>query len=167
MDDKRIEKEMRELETKINYHFIDVSWLAKAMGSIKIELVGQGKNASEYENEGLATVGDAILKSVIVDYLYITKGIKTKGGITLAKKDLESNTTMHSLMIGEGWINYSYNKNHFYKDDNIPEHEKVVNKGHDPYVEAIIGAIYYDSNYTCTRCWILNFLLPILKKYNY
>lgn len=33
---KRIEKEMRELELKLHYHFNDISWLAKARGSIKI-----------------------------------------------------------------------------------------------------------------------------------
>ena len=89
MDKKRIEKEMRELELKIHYRFNDISWLAEAMGSIKIEVPGQGKNGSEYSNEGLATVGDAMLKSVIVDYLYRIKSIRTKGGITTAKSDLE------------------------------------------------------------------------------
>ena len=51
MDKKRIEKEMRELELKTLYHFNDISWLAKAMGSIKIDVPGQGKNGSEYSNE--------------------------------------------------------------------------------------------------------------------
>ena len=50
MDKKRIESEMRELEIKIHYHFNDISWLAKAMGSIKIPVSGQGKNGSEYSN---------------------------------------------------------------------------------------------------------------------
>lgn len=43
METKRIENEMRKLEIKIDYHFNDISWLAKAMGSIKIEVSGQGK----------------------------------------------------------------------------------------------------------------------------
>ena len=40
------------------------------MGSIKISVAGQGKNGPEYSNEGLATVGDTILKSVIANKLY-------------------------------------------------------------------------------------------------
>ena len=40
MDKKRIEKEMRELELKIHYQFNDISWLAKAMVSVKIEVPG-------------------------------------------------------------------------------------------------------------------------------
>ncbi|MCM1131062.1 MAG: ribonuclease III domain-containing protein [Staphylococcus sp.] len=165
MDKKRIEKEMRELELKIHYHFNDISWFAKAMGSIKIEVAGQGKNGSEYANEGLATVGDTILKSVIADKLYRNDNIKTKGGITSAKSNLENNSTMHKMMLAEGLIAYSYNDLHFYKDANVPGHEKVVCKGHDPYVEAIVGAVYYDSNYDTTRSWILKWLLPLLKKY--
>lgn len=70
MDKKRIEKETRELELKLHYYFKDISWFAKAMGSIKIEVPVQGKNGSEYSNERLATVGDTILKSVIADRLY-------------------------------------------------------------------------------------------------
>ena len=165
MDKKRIEKEMRELELKLHYHFNEISWLAKAMGSIKIEVPGQGKNGSEYSNEGLATVGDTMLKSVIADHLYRTKNIRTKGEITTAKSGLENNSTMHKLMLGEGLIAYSYNDLHFYKDPNIPDHEKVVCKEHDPYVEAIVGAVYYDSNYDTTRRWILKWLLPLLDRY--
>ena len=165
MDKKRIENEMRELEIIIHYHFIDISWLAEAMGSIKITVVGQGKNGAEYSNEGLATVGDTILKSVIADSLY-RSGIKTKGEITSRKSILENNSTMHRLMLEEGLINYSYNDLHFYKDSNIPEHEKVVCKEHDPYIEAIVGAVYYDSNFDTTKRWILKWLLPLLEKYS-
>ena len=68
-------------------------------------------------------------------------------------------------MLGEGLIAYSYNDLHFYKDPNIPDHEKVVCKEHDPYVEAIVGAVYYDSNYDTTRRWILKWLLPLLEHY--
>ena len=35
MDEKRIKKEMKELELKLEYRFKDVSWLAKAMGVYK------------------------------------------------------------------------------------------------------------------------------------
>lgn len=166
MDKKRIEKEMRELELKIHYHFNNISWLAKAMGSIKIGVEGQGKNGAEYANEGLATVGDTILKSVIADKVFRVDNIRTKGGITAAKSNLENNSTMHKMMLSEGLIDYSYNDLHFYKDSNIPDHEQVVCKEHDPYVEAIVGAVFYDANYDTTKRWILKWLLPLLEKYS-
>lgn len=56
----------------------------------KIEVSGEGKNHSEYTNDGLATIGDTVLKSVIADYLY-RKGITTKGEITRIKSKLENN----------------------------------------------------------------------------
>ena len=127
------------------------------------DVPGEGKNHKEYSNEGLATVGDTFLKSVIADYLY-RSGCITKGQITDNKKDLENNDSMHELMLGEGWINYSYNDLHFTKD-NPPQHERVVSKGHDPYVEAIVGAVFYDSNYDTAKRWILKFLLPLLEQY--
>ena len=42
-------------------------------------------------------------------------------------------------MIRKGLIDYSYNELHFYIEPNILEHEKVVYKEHDQYVEAIVG----------------------------
>lgn len=69
MDNKRIEREMRQLELLIHYHFNQISWLAKAMRCVKIEVDGEGKNHDEYTNEGLATVGDTMLKSMISDII--------------------------------------------------------------------------------------------------
>ena len=164
MDNKRIEKEMRQFELILHYHFIQISWLAKAMRSVKIEVDGEGKNHDEYTNEGLATVGDTMLKSMISDMLY-RYGITTKGAITKAKEGIENNDTMHKLMLGEDWIRYSYNDLHFTMD-NPPQHEKVVSKKHDPYIEAIVGAIYYDSNYDTTKRWVNKYLIPLLGKWD-
>ena len=163
MDARRIEKEMREFESILNHHFNDYHWLAKAMQSVKIKVNGEGKNHDEYTNEGLATVGDAILKFVITDNLY-REGCTTKGAITDNKSDLENNDIMHKVMLNEGWIQYSYNELHFNKD-NPPQHEKIVSKKHDPYIEAIVAAIYYDSNYDTAKHWILKFLIPTIQKY--
>ena len=165
MNKERIETKMHELELKLGHKFEKISLLAKAMGSIKRDNDGQGKNASEYENEGLAIVGDALLKFVIVDKLFNVDNIKTKGKITEIKSYLENNLTMHNLMKSEGLINYAYNNLHFYNDEDIPEHEKVVARKHDIYVEAIVGAIFYDSDYDTARKWILERLLPLLEKY--
>ena len=165
MENNRIVKEMRELELKIHYHFNNIQWLARAMGAIKIPVPGQGKNGTEYANDGLATVGDTILKSVIAaEYLY-RNGIQTKGEITAQKSALENNATMHRLTLGEGILGYAYNDLHFASEANIPDHEKVSQREHDPYVEAIVGAVYYDSNYDTTKRWILKWLLPLLEKY--
>lgn len=164
MESKTIQKQMYSLEKLIHYHFNQISWLAKAMKSVLIEVCGEGKNHKEYSNEGLATVGDTILKSVIADKLY-RDGVTTKGEITDKKSKLENNEIMHRMVLTEGIINYAYNNIHFYGDPNIPDHEQVVCKEHDPYIEAIVGAVYYDSDFDTTKGWILKWLIPILKKY--
>lgn len=165
MDKALIYRKMRELEIRIRYHFDDIAWLSKAMRSEKIEVDGEGRNHSEYINEGLATVGDTLLKSVLADYLY-RKGVKTKGEITCQKSALENNEVMHKIMIEQGLIGYAYNDKHFQSDANIPEHEKVVSKEHDSYIEAMVGTVFYDSNYNTTKHWILRWLLPLLAHFS-
>lgn len=160
-----IEKNMLELEEKIKYPFKDISLLARAMGAIKIEISDQGKNNKEYANSGLATLGDAILKVVLTDILYRSYGIQTKGQLTTKKSELEKGIVLHNIMNGEKLIDYAFNEKHFYKDTEIPGNEKVVNNKHDQYIEAIVAAIYYDSNYDTVKEWISKWLFPLLNKY--
>lgn len=160
-----IKENMRELEKKIKYHFKDISLLARAMGAIKIEIPDQGKNNKEYANSVLATLGDAILKAVLTDILYRSYGIQTKGQLTAKKSELEENSVLHKIMNCEELIDYAFNEKHFYKDGEIPDNEKVVNNEHDQYIEAIVAAIYYDSNYDTVKEWISKWLFPLLNKY--
>ena len=46
-----------------------------------------------------------------------------------------------------GIIDYAYNSKHFHLDENVPKQEKVMDSSHNAYMEAIIGAIYYDSGF--------------------
>ena len=169
MRTERIEEEMKKLESKLEYKFNDISWLEKAMKSVKIkDIPNQGKNGKEYSNETLATVGDTILKFVITDKLFKENESITKGELTDFKKTLESNKTLHKIMIEEHLIDYAYNDSNFHKDSKIKNNEKVVDKKHDPYLEAIIGAIYYDSksDFVEVRNWINEWLFPRLEKYS-
>ena len=145
---------MLKLEKLINYEFKDLNKLADAMNSTSLG------NDVHY-NDALATVGDAVLKSLIADYLY-QNVTKSKSDITDKKKDLEKNETLHNVVMKTGIINYAYNDKHFYNDKNIPDNEKVVSKGHDSYLEAIVGAIYYDGGYNSLKKWFLGFLYECL-----
>ncbi len=164
MDDKRIVEQMHKLEAKINYKFRDIRYLSMAMGAIKVKVKNSGKHNREYKNEGLAVVGDAILRFVLADFLY-KSGITSKGKITTEKSRIESNATMTKLINGEKLIQFAYNDLHFYNDKNIPAHEKVIYNKHTPYLEAIIGAVYYDSDFETAKKWILKWVKPTLEKY--
>ena len=166
MDWTRIEKEMHELETKLEYTFRDISLLAEAMKSQKLEkLPADGKNKKEYSNEALAFLGDTIIKFLIARYLYGDGENKRKGTMTGEKSKLEKNETLHSVMMNENLIQYSYNDNCFHKD-NPPGHLKVVTKEHDPYIEAIAAAIYKDGGWEAVTIWFENWLLPRLEGYS-
>lgn len=163
MDNEKIRLKMTELQKKIGYQFSDINWLSAAMKSEKIEVRNVGKNHKEYTNEGLATVGDAVLKAVISDFLY-KDGVTRKGEITTRKSELENNKSFRKIMTGKKLIEYAYN-NEYFQSDNPPKHKQVVNKKHDPYIEAIVGAVYYDAGFDKTKKWIIEWLLPLLEKY--
>ncbi len=165
MDDERIIKKMKELEDRIHYKFKDILWLSKAMQSTKIDVQGSGKNHKEYSNDALATVGDAILKAVIADKLFSDTPEITKGKLTKEKESLENNKTLHDIDLKEGIIDYAFNEKYFYKDPEMTKHDKVSSKAHDAYIEAIVAAVYYDSNFETAKQWIYKYLYPLLEKY--
>ena len=165
MDQSRIEKEMHELEKKLEYTFKKISFLADAMKSQKLEkLPDDGDNQKEYSNEALAFLGDTIIKFLIAKYLYGDGNNKRKGAMSIKKSELEKNCIFHRIMIEEDLISYSYHDKYFYMD-NPPDHEKVVRKQHDPYIEAIAAAIYNDGGWEAVTVWFKNWLLPLLEKY--
>ena len=165
MDWSRIEKEMHELEIKLEYTFRDISLLAEAMKSQKLEkLPTDGKNQKEYSNEALAFFGDTIIKFLIAKGLYGDGNDSRKGDMTIIKSRLENNSVFQKIMINEKLISYSYHDTYFHMD-NPPDHLKVVTKEHDPYIEAIAAAIYKDGGWEAVTIWFEKWLLPRLEKY--
>ncbi len=160
MEDKILEK-MKEFQSILDYEFKDIHWLAKAMKSEKRQI--PDKKKPEYSNESLATVGDSLLNLVIADYLYSEDDSIRKDKITEERKSYVNNKSMSKLIKEENWISYAYNDKYFYNES--PREYKVVSKKHNAYLEAIVAAIYYDSNFDTAKDWIVNKLLPILEKY--
>ena len=166
MDKLRIEAKMHELEEKLEYKFNDISLLAEAMKSQKLEkLPTDGKNQKEYSNEALAFLGDTIIKFLIANSLYGDEKNKRKGKMSSEKAELESNCVFHAIMENEKLLLYSYNDTHFHMD-NPPKHKKVVTKKHDPYIEAIAASIFMDGGWESVTSWFENWLFPRLKEHN-
>lgn len=147
---------MRELEKIIKYEFKNLNLLEHAMNSTSL-------GNDNHINDALATVGDAILKSLIADFLYVNVS-QLKGEITELKTDLENNSTLHSVEMNTGIIKFAHNDKHFYCDENVPDNEQVVCREHDSYLEAIVGAIYYDSGFFSVKKWFMNYLYNELEK---
>ena len=156
MEEERINLKMDELATLIEYPVEKHDLLATAMRAIRT-----GTSNDELSNERLALVGDKVLALVVVDCFY--KKDYSKGVIDAIRQRLDNNRLQYRLICDLNIIDFAYNDKHFYTDEQ-PDHERVSNRAHTGYLEAIIGAIYYDAGYELTRQWILNWLMPKLKE---
>ncbi len=165
MDKQEIVKRMQDLSSLLEFQFQNIEWLAKAMCAEKVKVAGEGANHSEHQNEALATVGDTLLKFVIADKLYEDNHDITKAALTKQKAKLECNEVLYEITNDRETpiINYAYHGRSFYPES--PENDEVANsKKHTPYLEAIIGSIYYDSGYKAAKKWISEWLLPKIKR---
>ncbi len=153
VDDKIITSKMKELANLINYELNDISFIKKAMHCQIIHKIGDGKNRKNYTNDSYATLGDAILKFVLTEYLF-DKGCD-KAEITQKKQTLEDNSTLFNLCNECGIFRYAYND--FYFSDDAPLENQVPHSKHDVYIEAIIAAIYKDKGLDYCKKWIISF----------
>ncbi|MDE6442415.1 MAG: hypothetical protein K2L12_06685 [Clostridia bacterium] len=144
---------MIELSKIINYEPTDISFIQNAMHCQIIHKDGDGKNRKNYTNDSYATLGDAILKFVLTEYLFDKRCNKAE--ITSRKKDIEKNDTLFNLCNESCVFNYAYNDKYFSPD--APKQNKVPHSKHDVYIEAIIAAIYKDKGFEYCRKWIISF----------
>ena len=163
MDQTRIDTEMHALEEIIEYKFNNLSLLADAMKSVKLDKRdSDGDNHKEYSNEALSCLGDTVIKFLIAQHLYNLS--KRKGEMTVEKSALENNKVFHEIADEKGIIAHAYNDDYFAKDD-PPQHKKVRSKKHDPYIEAIAAAIFLDGGWKKVGEWFEKWLLPNLEQH--
>ena len=155
LSDRKIEEKMKELAHMLDYEYCDISWLKRSMYAKKIEKKGDdGKNRKNYENDALATLGDSILKFILTEYFF--DKVQDKKYITDEKKKIEDNDTLFKLSNQLKIYEFAYNDKYFYGES--PKEDKVSNKKHNSYIEAIIGAIYKDKGFAYTKEWVIKLL---------
>lgn len=159
---------MREFQNQLNYKFKNIKYLYWATCGASDVKFYAGYNNKEKKNDVLATIGDSLLSFVLADYLLNEEKCDSKGLITQLKSKLESNKLFIKLMMEENWIEYIHNGNNFYNENGKNTQQVAFSEKSCPYVEAIIAAIYYDSNsFETVKKWIIDNLLPLLEKYKY
>ena len=151
MEEQRIESEMAELAKLISYPSEDIDRLAIAM-----KATPEGED--QFCLSGYETIGDAMLKGIISEYLF-DQGKTSKVEITKAKQLIEANDSYHKVTLATGIWKYAYNDKCIAKD-NPPDHKKLPNSEHDPYIERIAAAIYFQSGFDELKKWVLKWLLP-------
>ncbi|MEA1999376.1 MAG: ribonuclease III domain-containing protein [Euryarchaeota archaeon] len=136
------------IEENIGYSFSDRNILNRALTRKAYALEQRQRNQACEDQEIFRTLGDAVLKAVLVDLL-IQSGCKTRDEITRKKIELEREESLakigrelgigESIMLGAG--------------------EKKQRANEEPYVlaetfEAVIGAIYLDGGYDTAEKFI-------------
>ena len=151
MEGRRIELEMTNLAKLISYPSEDIGKLAIAMRATPV-------GDDQFYLSGYETIGDAMLKGIISEYLF-ARGKTSKAEITKTKQPIEANDSYHKVTLDTGIWMYAYNDEYFAKD-NPPDHKKLPNSTHDPYIERIAAAIYFQSGFDELKKWVLKWLLP-------
>ena len=144
---------MVELAKMIDYEPSNITFLQSDMHCQIIHKDGDGKNRKNYTNDNYGTLGDAILKFVLTEYLF-DKGCD-KAEITQKKQTLEDNNTLFDLCNTSNIFKYAYNDMYF--SDNAPPENRVYHSSHDVYIEAIIAAIYKDKGFAYCKEWVISF----------
>jgi dsRNA-specific ribonuclease len=144
---QEITARMRELAEKLSYPYKDISHLARAMYCKK------QRGYSNYTNDAMATVGDAVMK-LIWSELFYSMGLD-KDEITRRKADMENNRTLKNLCDIIEAHKFAYNDRYFATE--APKHRPLPHYDHDFYMEAIAAAIYQDRGLAYTREWAIRF----------
>jgi len=133
------------LEENLGYKFKNKSLLDRALTRKAYALEQHQQNKECKDQEIYRTLGDAVLKTVLIDLL-IKSGCSTRGDITSRKKSLEREE-------GLAQISKRLGVGSFLKQG---KGEKKQNAQEEPYVlaetfEALIGAIYLDGGFEASR----------------
>jgi len=139
------EVDVNTIEKNLGYSFSDKNLLNRALTRKAYALEQKQRNRDCEDQEIFRTLGDAILKSVLVDLL-IKSGCKTRGEITDKKKRLEREEMLakicQDLRIGP-FIKLGIGE----KKQKADEEPRVLAET----LEALIGAIYLDGGYDSSK----------------
>jgi len=145
------------LENDLGYSFKDKTLLIRALTRKAFALEQKQQKKDCEDQEIFRTLGDAVLKTVLVDLLILKNGSKTRDDITTRKKKLEREEGLvpisRELKIGASI--------RFGKGEIKQKAEE------EPYVlaetlEAILGAIYLDGGFDASKEVISRLFEPYL-----
>jgi ribonuclease-3 len=149
------------MEQKLGYRFTDCRFLERALTRKAFANEQQQHNTPCNDQEIYCTLGDAVLKTVLIDLL-IRQGASSPDQITQRKKELEreENLALIGKKIGIG------------PSIKLGKGEAKQNAGEQPYViaetmEAIIGAIFLDGSYSTAEARIKDWFGDMIPEQNH
>jgi len=113
------------------------------------------KEGADENNERLEYLGDAVLSTIIADYLFKRYPYKGEGFLTEMRSKMVNRQQLNEIALKMGLKKLTiYNK-----FDNFLKGSQIFGNT----LEAIVGAIYLDKGYKKTKSWVLKqLILPYL-----
>jgi ribonuclease-3 len=147
---------IKQIEDALDYPFKNKSYLIRALTRKAYASEQKQKNQDCDDQEIFRTLGDAVLKTVLVDIL-IKNGYKTREDITNKKMELESEEGLAKISreLGIGsFIKLGLGE----KKQKANEKQYVLAET----LEALIGAIYLDNGFEASKetiiRWFKNYI---------
>lgn len=105
------------------------------------------KEGSVDNNERLEYLGDAVLSSIVADYLFKRYATKGEGFLTEMRSKMVNRQQLNDIAIKMGFKQLMlYNKS-----DLVLRNSQIFGNT----LEAVIGAVYLDKGYAKTQKWVL------------
>jgi ribonuclease-3 len=113
------------------------------------------KESADENNERLEYLGDAVLSTIIADYLFKRYPYKGEGFLTEMRSKMVNRQQLNEIALKMGLKKLTiYNK-----FDNFLKGSQIFGNT----LEAIVGAVYLDKGYKKTQKWVLKqLILPYL-----
>ncbi|MBC7902679.1 MAG: ribonuclease III, partial [Gemmatimonadaceae bacterium] len=113
------------------------------------------KDMADENNERLEYLGDAILSSIVADFLFKKYPYKEEGFLTEMRSKMVNRTTLNDIAVKMGFKKITY----FNKLDNSLRMSQIFGNT----LEAVVGAVYLDKGFKKTKLWVLErIILPYL-----
>ncbi len=144
------------LEARIGYRFSNSGLLMRALTRKAYALERSQQDAPVDDQEVLRTLGDAVLRVVLVDLL-MGAGRDSRASITLGKSTLENEETLSQLSRGLGIGELLL----------LGKGERMQGAAENAYVlaeslEALFGAVYLDGGFSAAKGVIADLFAPLL-----
>lgn len=148
---------IEEVENQLNYSFKNKELIRTALIH---KSYNEGMQKDLPDNEKLEFLGDSVINLVITDHLYKNYTHLKEGELSKLKAHLVSSNTLHKiaecirltdfLMLGKG------------EEKNDGRSNKKIGAA---VFEAVVGAIYLDSNYKLTTAVVIPLFRDFLEKF--
>ena len=113
------------------------------------------KDSAADNNERLEYLGDAILSSIVADFLFKKYPYKEEGFLTEMRSKMVNRTTLNEIAVKMGLKKIIY----YNKFDNSLKMSQIFGNT----LEAVVGAVYLDKGFKKTQVWVLErIILPYM-----